>query len=61
MIDPDYLRTMAAYNRWQNRSLYAAAGELSDEERRRDLGAFFGSIHATLSHLLYGDKAWHGP
>lgn len=58
MITPEYLRTMAAYNRWQNRSVYAAADGLDDGERRRDRGAFFGSIHATLNHLLWGDEIW---
>jgi uncharacterized damage-inducible protein DinB len=54
----DYARAMAAYNRWMNEKLYACAGELSDEERKRDRGAFFGSIHATLSHILLGDESW---
>ncbi len=58
MISRDYIMTMAAYNQWQNDNLYGSAGQLSDEERRADRGAFFGSIHATLSHLLWGDKVW---
>ncbi len=58
MITPAYVQLMARYNTWQNRSLYAAAGGLSDIERRRDRGAFFGSIHATLSHLLFADQIW---
>lgn len=49
---------MARYNRWQNESLYAAAATLSDAERRRERGAFFGSIHRTLNHLLWGDLIW---
>ncbi|MGE0630216.1 MAG: DinB family protein [Hyphomicrobiaceae bacterium] len=58
MITPGYVRDMARYNRWQNRSLYREADRLSDEARRVPRGAFFGSIHATLSHLLFGDQAW---
>lgn len=58
MITPAYVRTMARYNRWQNRSLYCAADTLSDEERKRERGAFFGSIHGTLSHLMFGDGIW---
>jgi uncharacterized damage-inducible protein DinB len=58
MIDKDYLRKMARYNRWQNGNLYGAADGLSDAERKRDRGAFFGSIHGTLNHLLWGDRAW---
>jgi len=58
MITPEYVRTMARYNRWQNESLYKAAGRLDDAARRLDRGAFFGSIHATLNHLLWGDQIW---
>jgi uncharacterized damage-inducible protein DinB len=58
MIDVDYVRRLARYNRWQNENLYGAADTLSDAERRRERGAFFGSIHKTLSHLVWGDRAW---
>jgi uncharacterized damage-inducible protein DinB len=49
---------MARYNRWQNENLYGAADTLSDDERRRERGAFFGSIHKTLSHLMWADRIW---
>lgn len=58
MITAEYIRTMAEYNAWQNESQFAAAGTLDDGERRRDRGAFFGSIHETLNHLLWGDQIW---
>lgn len=58
MIDVDFIRTFARYNQWQNRSLYGAASGLSAEERLRDRGAFFSSIHGTLSHILWGDLQW---
>ena len=58
MIEPGYARAMAFYNAWQNRSLYAAAAELSNEALVRDTGAFFGSILNTLNHLLWADKVW---
>src|SRR5216683_1138003 len=58
MIDVHYVQCMARYNRWQNENLYGAADTLSDVERRRARGAFFGSIHATLNHLLWGDRVW---
>ena len=58
MITPAYVRIMAAYNAEMNRRLYAAAGRLSDSERRADRGAFWRSIHATLNHLLWGDRMW---
>ena len=49
---------MARYGRWQNRSLIAAAGGLTDEERWRDRGAFFRSIAETLNHILWDDRIW---
>jgi uncharacterized damage-inducible protein DinB len=58
MIDPGYVQRMARYNRWQNANLYGVADALSDDERRRERGAFFGSIHKTLSHLLWADRMW---
>jgi uncharacterized damage-inducible protein DinB len=58
MITPPYVRTMAAYNAEMNRRVYAAAGRLSDAERRADRGAFWGSIQGTLNHLLWGDRIW---
>ena len=58
MISADYVSKMARYNRWQNESIFSAADTLADAERRQDRGAFFGSIHGTLSHLLWGDTIW---
>jgi len=51
-------RFHARYNRWFNERLYDACGRLSDEERRRDRRAFFGSIHGSLNHLIWGDCLW---
>jgi len=49
---------MARYNRWMNGRIYAACAVIPEDERRRDMGAFFGSIHGTLNHLLWGDTVW---
>ena len=49
---------LARYNAWMNQKLYDAADTLSDEDRRRDLGAFFHSLHGTLNHLILTDRAW---
>jgi uncharacterized damage-inducible protein DinB len=49
---------LAAYNRWANERLYDAAAVLSDSDYRADYGAFFGSLHATLNHILIGDRIW---
>jgi uncharacterized damage-inducible protein DinB len=58
MISTAFVRTMARYNQWQNRSLYEAAEAIGDGARRLDRGAFFGSIHGTLNHLVWGDSIW---
>jgi uncharacterized damage-inducible protein DinB len=58
VISPTYCQLQARYNRWMNERLYALAGELDDIERKRDRGAFFGSIHRTLNHILWGDRIW---
>lgn len=58
MITRDWVRMMAAYNAEMNRRLYRAAELVPDAERRADRGAFFGSLHGTLSHLVWGDHAW---
>lgn len=58
MITPEYVQMMARYNRWQNDSIFAAASGLDVAARRLDRGAFFGSIHSTLSHLFWGDTIW---
>ena len=53
-----HFRMLAAYNRWANAQVYTAAAELSEAEFRSDSGAFFGSLHRTLNHLLVADRIW---
>jgi len=53
-----HFRMLAAYNRWANERLFAAAAELEDEEYRRDMRAYFSSLHGTLNHLLVTDRIW---
>lgn len=59
-MTPEHARTMARYNRWMNDKLYAVANKLTDAERKQARGAFFGSIHRTLNHILVGDRVWLG-
>ena len=58
MISAGYVRTMAAYNAEMNRRVYGAAARLPDARRHEHLGAFWGSIHGTLCHLLWADQMW---
>ena len=58
MITPLYARVMAAYNSEMNRRLYSAAARLTDAQRREDGGLYWGTLHATLNHLLWADEMW---
>jgi uncharacterized damage-inducible protein DinB len=49
---------LAHYNAWANRRLYDAAAKLPDGDYRAERGAFFGSVHRTLNHLLVTDRIW---
>jgi uncharacterized damage-inducible protein DinB len=60
MYEGSHYQLMAEYNCWMNQKLYSVCSAIPDEQRKQDLGAFFQSIHGTLNHLLYGDKAWMG-
>lgn len=51
-------RLLARYNRWFNDRLYGACEQLTDEERRRDRGAFFRSMHGSLNHIVWADRLW---
>lgn len=49
---------LARYNAWANERIYAAVTHLGDEAAWRGVGLFFGSVAATLNHLLVADRVW---
>lgn len=49
------LVTAAEYNAWANARLYNALRRLDDAARKAERGAFFGSIHNTMNHILLAD------
>ena len=53
-----HFNMFAHYNRWANALLYAEAARLTREEFNQPTGAFFGSLMATLNHLLVADRLW---
>lgn len=57
-VDVTYCKRMAAYNTWMTEKAYYAADQMSDADRKEDRGAFFKSVHSTLNHILFGDRAW---
>ena len=50
--------TLAAYNQWANERLYNVVDGLSEAQRNQDMKVFFGSLMATLNHILVGDLVW---
>lgn len=56
----DHIRRMARYNRWANHRLYDACAALAPADYFARRPSFFGSIHATLNHILVGDSIWLG-
>ena len=53
-----HFEMLAGYNAWANGRLYDAAFALPEDDYRRDLGAFFGSLHGTLNHIFVADVIW---
>jgi len=54
----EQFKIQAQYNKWMNDHFYKLCDSISDEERKRNAGAFFKSIHGTLNHILLGDRLW---
>ncbi|MFA7241130.1 MAG: DinB family protein [Sulfuricellaceae bacterium] len=46
------------YNQWINRKLFSVCEAIPDSDRKKDMGAFFRSIHGTFNHLLVADRLW---
>ena len=55
MITTSHSHLLAQYNEWINSRVYALCASLPDTELRKDRGAFFKSIYATLNHIAYVD------
>jgi len=51
---------LARNNHWSNYRLHSACRRLSDKEYLAQRASFFGSIHATLNHILIVDLAYLG-
>ena len=53
-------RWYAEYNRWFNRHLFAAVATLPARRIWRSDGLYFGSVGATLNHIMVWDLTWLG-
>lgn len=58
-MNPRYFQMMARYHARANEAVYDACAQLTDDQRRKDMGAFFGSIHNSLNHIYVIDIVWH--
>jgi uncharacterized damage-inducible protein DinB len=54
----DHFVMFAGYNGWANTRLLDACATLSEADYKADRGAFFGSIHGALNHLMVTDRLW---
>lgn len=54
----EHFALMARYNAWANARLYRMAAQLPDELYRRNVNAYFESLHGTLNHVLVADRIW---
>jgi uncharacterized damage-inducible protein DinB len=51
---------LSRYNAWVNPRIYDGAAKLSEAAYRADARLFFGSVHATLNHIMAVDRLWTG-
>jgi len=49
-------RELARYNKWQNENLVGTLSGMEEGELLRERGMFFGSLLATLDHILMVDR-----
>jgi uncharacterized damage-inducible protein DinB len=58
MTDSEILTTMAHYNQWANRELFAAVRTLPESEVSKQRPSLFKTILNTLNHPLVTDRMW---
>ena len=58
MTDSEILKTMARYNQWANRELFAAVRTLPEGEAAKQRRILFKTILNTLNHPLVADRVW---
>lgn len=57
-MNPDLIKALASYNTWANVQTRNECAKLSVEQLNKNVGAFFGSIHGTLNHIMVADRIW---
>lgn len=59
-MDPALIRSLYRYNAWANQRLLATARRLPPARSTEPLGGSFGSVLATLGHILHAEQIWLG-
>jgi uncharacterized damage-inducible protein DinB len=52
------LRSLLAYTMWADRQILESLAELPPEDLSRDTGSSFGSLLATMAHILGAEQVW---
>ena len=55
---PEDFDVLYAFNRWAHARMFESCDPLSPEELEREIGGSFGSVLATLTHLVGADWVW---
>lgn len=58
MPDKRALGRLIDYTIWANHRLLRACATVSVDDFKRDLGASFGGMRGTLSHMMWGEWIW---
>ena len=58
MISPEWVRMMVRFGAQQNVAYADLTSDLDEAAWWADRGAFFGSLGATLNHILWADLIW---
>src|SRR3979490_3076989 len=57
-MELDYLRLLYAYNDWAHHHILDHSAQLTQAQLHASDGGSFGSVHATLVHLMDVEWSW---
>jgi len=57
-MDARTARELGRYNRWANAQTLDVAAGLAPDDFTRAAGGSFGSVQATLTHILWAERLW---
>ena len=58
MLDKDALSRLFDYTIWANHRMMRACATIPVDDYKRELGASFGSIRGTLTHMMWSEWIW---